>query len=127
MNIFGFGKSGGEQKAADAKTETTESQTESATETTTVPQNEHTNPKNAKEAEALEASSENRVYLTFDDGPSANTDEILDILKKNNIKATFFILKSDDPKSIARMKRMYDEINAYNEVIKLVHIRIFLA
>ena len=42
MNIFGFGKSGGEQKAADAKTETTESQTESATETTTVPQNEHT-------------------------------------------------------------------------------------
>lgn len=25
------------------------------------------------------------------------------------------------------MKRMYDEINAYNEVIKLVHIRIFLA
>ena len=84
-------------------------QTESATETTTVPQNEHTNPKNAKEAEALEASSENRVYLTFDDGPSANTDEILDILKKNNIKATFFILKSDDPKSIARMKRMYDE------------------
>ena len=109
MNIFGFGKSGGEQKAADAKTETTESQTESATETTTVPQNEHTNPMNAKEAEALEASSENRVYLTFDDGPSANTDEILDILKKNNIKATFFILKSDDPKSIARMKRMYDE------------------
>lgn len=109
MNIFGFGKSGGEQKAADAKTETTESQTESATETTTVPQNEHTNPKNAKEAEALEASSENRVYLTFDDGPSANTDEILDILKENNTKATFFIIKRDDPESIARMKRMYDE------------------
>lgn len=33
------------------------------------------------------------VYLTFDDGPSTtNTPAILDILKKNNIKATFFIM-----------------------------------
>ena len=32
------------------------------------------------------------VYLTFDDGPSAHTDEILNILKKNNIKATFFVI-----------------------------------
>jgi len=31
------------------------------------------------------------VYLTFDDGPSSNTKKILDILKKNNIKATFFV------------------------------------
>ncbi len=32
------------------------------------------------------------VYLTFDDGPSKNTDKILDILKEYNIKATFFVL-----------------------------------
>ena len=33
------------------------------------------------------------VYLTFDDGPSTtNTPGILDILKENNIKATFFIM-----------------------------------
>ena len=31
------------------------------------------------------------VYLTFDDGPSSNTAEILDILKKYNVKATFFV------------------------------------
>lgn len=31
------------------------------------------------------------VYLTFDDGPSAGTDEILDILKKYDVKATFFV------------------------------------
>ena len=31
------------------------------------------------------------VYLTFDDGPSANTGKILDILKKEGIKATFFV------------------------------------
>lgn len=31
------------------------------------------------------------AYLTFDDGPSANTERILDILAENNIKATFFV------------------------------------
>lgn len=31
-------------------------------------------------------------YLTFDDGPSDLTPEILDILKENDIKATFFIV-----------------------------------
>lgn len=31
------------------------------------------------------------AYLTFDDGPSPNTVKILDILKQNNIKATFFV------------------------------------
>jgi peptidoglycan-N-acetylglucosamine deacetylase len=31
------------------------------------------------------------AYLTFDDGPSDNTPKILDILKENNIKATFFV------------------------------------
>lgn len=33
-------------------------------------------------------------YLTFDDGPSANTTKILDILKENNAKATFFVVGS---------------------------------
>lgn len=32
-----------------------------------------------------------KVYLTFDDGPSSVTDEILDILKQYNVKATFFV------------------------------------
>lgn len=33
------------------------------------------------------------VYLTFDDGPSTtNTQGVLDVLKKNNVKATFFIM-----------------------------------
>lgn len=33
-----------------------------------------------------------RVYLTFDDGPSANTDKILDILDQYGVKATFFVV-----------------------------------
>ncbi|OAB39552.1 polysaccharide deacetylase [Paenibacillus glacialis] len=32
------------------------------------------------------------MYLTFDDGPSKLTDEVLDILKGFNIHATFFVL-----------------------------------
>lgn len=33
-----------------------------------------------------------KVYLTFDDGPSANTDQILDILDEYGVKATFFVV-----------------------------------
>lgn len=34
-------------------------------------------------------------YLTFDDGPSSNSEEILDILKKYDVKATFFLIGSE--------------------------------
>ena len=33
-----------------------------------------------------------RVYLTFDDGPSSGTNEILDILAEYDVKATFFVI-----------------------------------
>lgn len=36
------------------------------------------------------------IYLTFDDGPSIYTDEILNILDKYNVKATFFVVCSKD-------------------------------
>lgn len=36
-------------------------------------------------------NSEHRVYLTFDDGPSSNTEEILKVLNEYNVKATFFV------------------------------------
>ncbi len=37
--------------------------------------------------------SDSTIYLTFDDGPSTNiTPQILDVLKKNNVKVTFFIV-----------------------------------
>ncbi len=37
-------------------------------------------------------NDEKLVALTFDDGPSTYTDSILEILKNNNVKATFFML-----------------------------------
>lgn len=36
------------------------------------------------------------IYLTFDDGPSPRTPEILRILDKHNIKATFFIVENEE-------------------------------
>lgn len=45
------------------------------------------------------------IYLTFDDGPSSVTPKILDILKKENVKATFFMIGKDD---------------SYNDIIKRV-------
>ena len=35
------------------------------------------------------------VYLTIDDGPSEHTDEIIKILNKNNVKATFFMINGN--------------------------------
>lgn len=35
------------------------------------------------------------VYLTFDDGPSDNTDAILDVLDDYGVKATFFVVGKD--------------------------------
>ncbi len=44
-------------------------------------------------------------YLTFDDGPSAKTTtKILDTLKENNVKATFFIKGTADLSLLQRMK-----------------------
>lgn len=37
-------------------------------------------------------SNNKKVYLTFDDGPSVNTPEILSILKRYGAKATFFVI-----------------------------------
>ena len=43
-----------------------------------------------------------RIYLTFDDGPGYHTDELLDILAKYNVKATFFVTGNGDDNLILR-------------------------
>lgn len=47
-----------------------------------------------------------KIYLTFDDGPSSNTDQILDILAKYDVKATFFVLQKEG----RNMERLYQRI-----------------
>lgn len=53
---------------------------------------------------------EKKVYLTFDDGPSKTvTPLILDLLKQENIRATFFVLGSRVELNPDIVKREYEE------------------
>lgn len=65
------------------------------------------------------------IYLTFDDGPSNNTSKILDILKQEDIKATFFLVNFNSSYNPA-VKRIYDEghsigIHSYMHNYKLIY------
>lgn len=44
------------------------------------------------------------IYLTFDDGPSPNTEKILNVLKEEDVKATFFVIGN--------------QLNSYKDTVK---------
>lgn len=68
--------------------------------------------KQTKETKKEEKKEEKKkVYLTFDDGPSKNTNKILDILDEYHVKATFFLTGREDKKSL----------QLYREIIKRGH------
>ena len=48
-------------------------------------------------------------YLTFDDGPSIYTDEILDILYRYHVKATFFVVGKDGSEAEAALQRIVED------------------
>ena len=50
-----------------------------------------------------------KVYLTFDDGPSYYTDDILDILNEYGVKANFFVIGTEDPELRKMYQRIIDE------------------
>ncbi|NLC87962.1 MAG: polysaccharide deacetylase [Clostridiaceae bacterium] len=55
-------------------------------------------------------SNEKRVFLTFDDGPTKSvTPFILDLLKQENIKATFFVLGNKAKSNSDLIKREFEE------------------
>ena len=50
------------------------------------------------------------VALSFDDGPDAQwTPKILDVLKRENVKGTFFMIGEEAQDNVSEMKRVYDE------------------
>ena len=53
--------------------------------------------------------SDKTIYLTFDDGPSYLTETILDILKEENVPATFFVTSRQIDKYSNVIRRMYEE------------------
>lgn len=59
-----------------------------------------------------------KIAITFDDGPRGRiTEEILDVLKENNVKATFFILGENGkryPKILKRMKEDGHQISNHS-------------
>lgn len=81
------------------------------------------------------------IYLTFDDGPSGYTRELLDILDRYNVKATFFVTGRGDSSLIgeeyrrghaiglhtnshnyatvyASVDAYFDDLNTINEIVK---------
>lgn len=80
--------------------------------------------------EQVQSDAENteRVYLTFDDGPSIYTDKILDILSENGVHATFFVCGTGDRDERLRhtYKRIVDEghtigMHSYSHVYSEVY------
>lgn len=70
-----------------------------------------------------------KVYLTFDDGPSGNTNRILDILADYDVKATFFVVGKEEEEYQALYKRIVEEghtlamhsySHKYNEIYQSV-------
>lgn len=69
----------------------------------------------------------NCIYLTFDDGPSDRvTPKILDILKEEGVKATFFIVGKQAQTRRYLVKREHDEghcvaVHSYSHVYKDIY------
>lgn len=59
--------------------------------------------------ENIYKSEQKRAFLTFDDGPSSVTPQILDTLKQENVKATFFVLGTKVAQNPEIVKTIYDE------------------
>lgn len=57
---------------------------------------------------AVSSDSLRKVYLTIDDGPSAYTLEILDILDRYDVKATFFVVGRDSDTSKEALKEIVE-------------------
>ncbi len=67
-----------------------------------------------------------KVYLTFDDGPSNCTEEILDTLKEFDVKATFFVIGKTDKESKRLYKRIVEEghtlgMHSYSHAYKQIY------
>ena len=57
-------------------------------------------------------NDDNCIYLTFDDGPSPYTEELLEILDKYDIKATFFLSPEDTEYDFRMMKLIVEKGHA---------------
>ena len=83
----------------------------------------------AQPADLESLAPEKTIYLTFDDGPSDRTAEVLDILKENeenDVKATFFVTGKTGEEAQALMRRIVEEghtiaIHTYTHKYKTIY------
>lgn len=73
--------------------------------------------------EKPETEKAKKVYLTFDDGPSKETKKVLDVLKKKNVKATFYVIGREDDFSKSMYNRIVKEghtlgMHSYSHIYK---------
>lgn len=61
-----------------------------------------------KEGGIQEPNVKHKVYLTFDDGPSKQTEKILDILDEYGVKATFFVVGKEGDTVKERLQMIYE-------------------
>ena len=79
-----------------------------------------------KSEEKLGKYAGKKVYITFDDGPSVYTNEILDILEQYNVKATFFVTGKEDDYSKEIYRRIVNDghtlgMHSYSHVYKKIY------
>ena len=53
--------------------------------------------------------SDRTLFLTFDDGPTATSNQLLDVLRAHQVKATFFMLGPQIQQNPAAVKRLHQE------------------
>lgn len=79
----------------------------------------------ADRGETFAEDIQGSVYLTFDDGPSDITPEILKILRKKEVKATFFVVFSNSQKAADLLRQIagdghtigvHSTTHRYNEI-----------
>lgn len=66
-------------------------------------------PMAKKEPVRFKGKVQKVAYLTFDDGPSKYTSDILDVLKENKVQGTFFMVGTEIHKYPEAVKRMVEE------------------
>lgn len=55
------------------------------------------------------------IYLTFDDGPSEYTEKLLEILKRNGVKATFFVCDTEHVLMLSEIVKQGHSIGVHSE------------
>ena len=65
---------------------------------------------------------EKTIYLTFDDGPCPDTGRLLDLLKRYNVRATFFVVDSGYPELLGRIVNEGHSIGIHSRSHVYAHI-----